>query len=76
MCEFGLVKLLATCQLLLNPSFISQGGVEGVWEGQLAVIARTNAVLFNSMVDLCDQNDTYKFGFAGVSVRREAPHSK
>ena len=40
-----------------------------MWEGQLAVIARTNAALFNSMVDLCDQHDTYKFGFAGVSVR-------
>ena len=50
------------------PHNIPQGGVEGVWEGQLAVIARTNAVLFDSMVDLCNQHDTYKFGFAGVSV--------
>eukprot|EP00731_Ephydatia_muelleri_P038860 Em0948g2a len=40
--------------------------VEGVWEGQLAVIARTNAMLFDSMVDLCNQHDTYKFGFAGA----------
>eukprot|EP00731_Ephydatia_muelleri_P002243 Em0001g2243a len=44
---------------------LQPGGVEGVWEGQLAVIARTNAVLFDSMVDLCNQHDTYKFGFAG-----------
>ena len=51
---------------------IPQGGVEGVWEGQLAVIARTNAVLFDSMVHLCYQNETYKFGFAGVSMKREA----
>ena len=67
----GLVKLLATFEVsnYCSIPFVSQGGVEGVWEGQLAGIARTNAVLFNSMVDLCDQNDTYKFGFAGVSVR-------
>ena len=45
-----------------------------MWEGQLAVIARTNAVLFNSMVHHCNQHDTYKFGFAGVSVWEEAPH--
>ena len=48
--------------------FIPQGGVEGVRDGQLAVIARTNAVLFDSMVDLCNQQGTCKFGFAGVSV--------
>ena len=40
----------------------------GVREGQLAVIARTNAVLFDSMVHLCDQQGTAKFGFAGVSL--------
>ena len=49
-------------------NILSQGGVEGVRDGQLAVIARTNAVLFDSMVDLCNQQGTCKFGFAGVSL--------
>ena len=47
-----------------------------MWEGQLAVIARTNAMIFDSMVDLCNQHDTYKFGFAGVSVSGVAAHFK
>ena len=45
-------------------------GIDGKEEGQIAIVARRNSTLFDSMVTVCSGNtgkDSVKIGFAGVS---------
>lgn len=47
---------------------ISLGSVDGTSVGQVAIISRMNATLFEEMVKIVRSRRTLKLGFAGVSM--------